>query len=373
MKDNYSFVHISYQMGVGFVEDLIDFICTNFNDEEYRHHLWITRSNELYEAKKDKCDIIATDLSEVQMINKYGKKGNRIIIHGLHSSGFALMMLNPSLWKRIIWRTWGHDINLPTPNQSSVLKTCYRYVSYYIYHFITKHFAAAGIANMVDELKVKKVYGDSFPTCPMSYPKPPDESNRYKIIRKELRNTNNNHDVLKVMIGHSGFQIDNHLKIIEDISRFADEKVVFYIMIPYGDKGYIEQVVQKATELLKDKCIFIRERINYDEYMRFINDIDIAILDMRNSSALGNINLLLYFHKKLYLDPDGDIACAFKYIGIPFGNSKSLRNESFDVFKQKVPYKEAVIQQFLPGYYDSNYWYNQWQHIINYYGGNNGK
>ena len=107
--------------------------------------------------------------------------------------------------------------------------------------------------------------------------------------------------------------------------------------------------------------------------MRFINDIDIAILDMRNSSALGNINLLLYFHKKLYLDPDGDIACAFKYIGIPFGNSKSLRNESFDVFKQKVPYKEAVIQQFLPGYYDSNYWYNQWQHIINYYGGNNGK
>lgn len=354
----YKFVHIAFQGGVDFINNLINFFNSDYNDSELRQNLWITRNHEVYEKNKEACDIVFSEVSEVKMIDKYGGLGEYIIVHGLHSNGFELMLIKPWLIKRIIWRTWGHDINLPKPHPTNPFKTLFRYCSFIPYYHITKKFALIGTANIVDDIKVKNVYGQRMRTVRIPYCRPETETKR--IAEMLSRKSSKDDGKIRIMVGHSGFSIDKHIPIINSLSKFVNENIVFYIMLPYGDPQYMKQVESFAAEKLGNHCIIFKDRLPFDEYVNFIRSIDIAILGMQNSSALGNVSLLVYYKKKIYLNSEGDIAKGFDYLNLPYGDVDMIDKEQLSDFIKPVDYndecRKPLVEHFLSTTYCKSLW-----------------
>lgn len=361
-KDKYKFVHIAFQSGVDFINNLIDFFNTDYNDTELRQNLWVTCSEKVYERNQNSCDIILEKCNEIKLINKYGGLGQYIIVHGLHSNGFNLMMIKPWLIKRIVWRTWGHDIDLPKPHPTNILKTVFRYTSFVPYYYITSKFAVIGTANIVDDLKVKDVYRQRVKTVRLPYCKPNVERNKTAQMLSKIKYVNDGK--IRIMVGHSGFPIDNHISIIKSILKFVNDNTLLYIMLPYGDSEYINQVESFASKNLGNHCIIFKDRLPYSDYISFISTIDIALFGMKNSSALGNIALLVYYKKKIYLNPIGDIAKGFDSLNLPYGNVLMINEEEYTDFIKPFYYIGDNNTALLDHILSPTYCKSQWDKLI---------
>lgn len=361
-KKKYKCVHIVYQAGAGFISNLISFFNNDFNDSLSRKNLWVTRSSEIYEKFKDSCDIVYSESNEIRMINKYGLLGEFVFVHGLHSNGFTLLKINPSLVKHILWRTWGHDINIPSPHPTNLFKTIYRYFSFWLFRQITGRFFMIGSANIVDDLKLYDIYGGKQRIIRMPYSKPEkDRELTISYLQKKINKTDN---ITRVMVGHSGYPIDKHIEIIDSVSAFVNNNVLFYIMLPYGEAEYIDRVSQYANKVLGERCVVVRNKLPYGEYVDFIQTIDIAIMGMENSAALGNLSLLVYFKKKIFLNPSSDIARGFDQSNIPYCDIDLIEKMEFPDFIMPYNYDENSIKLYVPSFYDASYSKKQWDRIM---------
>ena len=161
---------------------------------------------------------------------------------------------------------------------------------------------------------------------------------------------------LNVLIGHAGTPRDNHLETIRRLEHLRTENIRFYFILSYGDPVYIKNIKLKAREILGDKAIFIDKFMLRDNYISFLNKMDIGIFDGVDSYALGNIEIFLNLKKKIYLNKNGVIAKAFSLKNIPFFATDDLTRINIDKLSSKVEYPENMNSSSLTGslsFYDS--------------------
>lgn len=109
-------------------------------------------------------------------------------------------------------------------------------------------------------------------------------------------------DSLKtVFLGNSGDPSNNHITILQELQKYKNIKII--CPLSYGNKKYIEKVVEIGKELYGKNFIPLLEFQKPDEYLNLLNSIDIAIMNHTRQQAMGNIFLILYLGKKLYLNP----------------------------------------------------------------------
>ena len=368
MKKKYSYLHIVYQDGGGkFLSALINgFICQEC-DTNIKDHLWVTWDKELFDMFYGKADILFEKASPISAINKYGKNVNWIFIHGLSFPPYKLLLIKPWLCKKIIWRTWGHDIAIPKRGSANfLLKKIYRGLNYRVLKHKAKKFKFIGIGNIVDELKIKRAFGDKIKVIELPYFYGQKES-KSKIVEaiNKLLNKENNDMCCRVMVGHSGHDCDNHIEILKRLAPYFDENLFIYIMLPYGDSKYSLTVKEYASKNLGKKYQVIDKTTSFFDYINFLCSVDVAIFDMENSAALGNISLLLTMGKKIFLRKNGDIFYAFEYCGIKCNVTEEIGNIDFAVFKSPVIYEKDTVSKFSSLLENDDYETEKWNSIFN--------
>ena len=354
------FIHLLGANDVKFFQRLIKLLNNSNNAFDVSQHLFVTPFERVYNELKGygKIELLASkkEVLTADIVNYCAERCEWLFVHNM-CKPLEVLKIKREHRKRILWRTWGDDAGYLYDN-CSIIKVIIKFIINCISRNAYRDFYAVGVANSVDIVDITKKFGKM-----KTYRMPYANENTYDILTQIINENNeNNNRHIKILVGHSGYKNDNHFRIIDKLIAYKNENVKFYFPLSYGDEKYIAKVKNYAKKHLCEKAVFVENFMPYEEFARFLNGMDVAILAGKNSYALGNVALLLFFGKKLYINEKGIIAKAFMHANVPFGNVSDLGKITFEDISRPIVYNEAVIREFAPKPYDISV--NRWKKII---------
>ena len=142
------YLHILWMDDLKFYKNLVEMINKEkiyFNKEE---HYFITPFKRVYENLKEYKNVCLVE--EKNMLNRYGEKASFIFLHPLSLKKRQVIRIPNKIAKKIIWRTWGHDIRpLDIKNDNIFVANIKRILNKMYVNKVHK-FKAIGIADDVD-------------------------------------------------------------------------------------------------------------------------------------------------------------------------------------------------------------------------------
>lgn len=191
---------------------------------------------------------------------------------------------------------WGADLYCLTDNTGSLKhKLGNMYKQYLIRH-------AAGVINLIPKdyevlSGICSPKGKHFiaPVCG-------DGSNQ-KLIA-ELRSTPKGSNPLRIIVGNSATDTNQHLDMFEKLANYKNENIEIICPLSYGDSGYAESVIRAGKELFGDKFVPLTEFMDIGTYYGYIARSAIAVFNNNRQQAMGNINASLGLGCKVYIRSD---------------------------------------------------------------------
>lgn len=271
-------------------------------------------------------------------------KSDKIVLHSLNKTSFQfLLLMNPTLQKRVFWVSWGADLYQWKTREFGLKYKIRNQIAYRI---------RMRLPNFVgifppDIDFFKEEFKTSAKTFYASYVGGlynPLYREDLKLVTLEEKLATG--ETINIQIGHQCNPILNHVKILEALHRFRHENIRVHIPLSYGDREYGDMVEDRALSLFGDKAYCIREMMPKDEYLDFLSTIDIAIFNTPRQIGLGNITPLMFMGKKLII-PKGTVMYD---LGIPIVDYNRVKSMDFNEFAHPVDMskgKEYVLQNGL--------------------------
>lgn len=335
---NCKFLHVIGMNELKYSIPLVELINNNPQHFNAKEHAFVTAHRDVYKKLEHYDNVFLFEENfesemgtcfSVPIINKCGANAKWIIVHDQWFLK-SLIRIKPWIRKKIIWRTWGGALFYnykPTKTILDIFKNTIKVILNGLPPKIIKRFFAIGTANIVDEIELKKIVGN-VKTYPMSY----CTKDMYKIVEKEYERGKEKSKCVNILVGHSGFAQDNHIENIERLSDYSKQNIKVYFSFAYGEREYMECVKTKAKEVFGEKAVFIEEFLPFEEYVAFLNRMDVAILDALHSTALYNLAILMQLKKKIYINRNGLYYEAMQTEGIPCYYSDEIQSTTFDKF-----------------------------------------
>ena len=333
----YDFIHV-FTMGSKIFNlstvQLIKKVADNFRN------LFVFRYEEEYLAAKEIAEDIVLnkkvgDIEEIKVIEKLGRY---IVIHGLIYENNNLVKLMVSQAERVIRCVWGSDIYHVYKYNFMLYKLVRK-----IYRMImgnTKDdkkaakvissFAAIAVGFKGDYFEIRKRYGRNVPIYSALYP-----MGYYLEDLEKWREAPKQHDYLNVLIGHSAYRFLHHKKYLKKLRKYG-KRVKIYLPLSYGNMSYVTEVKTLATKLYdRNQLVIIEDMRSAETYFKLLCQIDVAIFDFEHQAAYGNMLLLMYLNKKIYLSTSGVMYRGFQQMGLEVDDAKKIGH--VDLFKLKDP------------------------------------
>ena len=112
---------------------------------------------------------------------------------------------------------------------------------------------------------------------------------------------------LNIWLGNSGYPANNHLDYISIFSKMNIPNLKVWAPLSYGDQDYIQHVITVGHTLLPGQFGITADYMSFDSFMKAIHAMDVGIMPHKRPQAFGNIQLLLYFGKKVFMDEDSSL------------------------------------------------------------------
>lgn len=226
-------------------------------------------------------------------LSKLMLKADKIIIHGLFSNHLLyLLIAQPWLLKKCYWAIWGGDLYAYQKQKntcSSKVRELYRsFVIKRIGHFITHIKGDYDLA--------REWYGakGEWHECFM-YP-----SNLYKDYQLKTKNN----DTINIQVGNSADPSNNHTEILERLLPYKEQNIRIFTPLSYGDADYAEELIKFGNAHFGEKFIPLLKFMPFDEYLKLLSEIDIAIFNHKRQQAMGNSIVLSGLGKKVLMRND---------------------------------------------------------------------
>ena len=348
----------------------INMINENPDDFDINEHLFIVTSKTNYDLFGHYNNVVY----EPEILNKrydkfieYGICSEYIFMHSLPLSLRQMLLLDTKIANKIIWCVWGHDLYRKPP----ILKgniSIYRKLRRLAYLFLfdiafvnkVKKFSAIGISFKYDVLEVRRIYGDGISVLMAPYGFGYPKSDVDNVIAEYKKNKKVKNKTLKIMIGHSSFPFLKHEEILSKLLKYKEENITITIPLSYGEEEYGKHIEIIAKQLFEEKVEIIKDYMSPTDYVKFLMSVDVAIFDYEHQSALGNIMLLLYLGKKVYLSNKGIIHWAMRAEGIKTYDANDIGNVPFEVLSSEHAFDERAV--IYSGYYlNENNIMEQWK------------
>lgn len=117
---------------------------------------------------------------------------------------------------------------------------------------------------------------------------------------------------VNIMVGHSATETCRHLETFEMLKDYVGKVRIFCPMSYPADKEYVEIISNRGEEIFGHDFIAITNFMKYEDYIYFLNTIDIGIFNNSRQQGMGNVTNLLYLGKKVYLSRDNTIRKSYK-------------------------------------------------------------
>lgn len=323
-------------------------------------------------ANYENC-IFDPNIQSLSSLYEYADRSDFIIIHSLFYSEKDIIDMPENLAKKIVWCVWGHDLYrrntvlYQTLNIGNILKFLYgkfQNIKNKNYFQVADKkislFKAIVIGYKNDEQEVRKRFGSEVKVLHALY-----GSGYFKEDIDKISTTSVKSKYVKIMIGHCSFPFLQHKKYLDKLLKYKDENIKIVLPLSYGDEKYGDRVEAYARKFYGDKVEVYRGFLNSDDYIKVLNDIDIAIFDYTHQAAFGNLILLMYLGVKLYLADKGVMSEGLKNEGIITNNCNDIGNISFsELCKWDNSSKNA--REYAKKLLDKEILIKQWESIFSY-------
>lgn len=314
-------------------------------------HRFVTPYSSVYEAIKQfpNTELYCggtSDHAYIGFLNAFADHADWLILHGA-ARRFVFLGVSRRVRKKLVYRTWGGRLLFHPESQTGMRGMAKRIASFPLNCLLRSAYLscrAIGVANAVDELHVSENIGE-MPMYPLGYFNS-DSRDPAEIISNLPKNEKDG-DCLNVLLGHSGYPEDNHLELMERLSRYQSRDIRVYLVLSYGNDEYINEVEAKALRTFGPKARVIREMMPLIEYLSFLETMDVAILDGRGSSALGNLGWLVAMEKTIWVNGEGLYRRAMDRCGVPYRLTSELGEVGFESFATPVEWESRGIDSKL--------------------------
>lgn len=306
MDKKYKYLHLMPGGNSIFNIEFIKFIETNFTIED---HLFVVFAATPSKDLEGYSNVIYKNKFDLETSYLFAFLSDWIFLHGLYYSAWELIRMKHNFAAKIVWCVWGNDLYRffwgDAIKENITIKNIGRWIYAELLRFIwmfaymkVATFKAAIASFESDHLELKKRFRSM-----RIY------NAAYVIghFAEELDDLKNKGNKKRILLGHCAYPFLKHEKYLECLKRYVNEDFELVIPLSYGNMTYANSIENMARGIFGDKVLILRDNKSWLEYAELINTIDVAIFDYEHQSALGNIFLLLYLKKKVYLSPSGII------------------------------------------------------------------
>lgn len=322
-----------------FIKDYIEFINKNFEKNEHifliidgidEKKIPVSQAANIkrfktFKSKNKLINLILKPFFKIKLyifLLSYTVKTKKIYFHGLFNSKFiSFLYIFKFLLKKSNWIIWGSDLYSYTNRDYTKKRNRKRYKKE---DFVKKNFKYISALVPEDYNVAKKYYKV--------------EGNYQRAIyisnNPNIQIIPNVKSELYIQIGNSADPSNNHKEILDILRKFKDEKIKIFAILSYGNENYGKEVAKYGKEIFGDRFIPVFEFLPLDKYWKYISDIDILIFNHKRQQGLGNINMLCYLEKKIYLRNDiSSWNYLTKELELKLNPFNNIENENFEEFR----------------------------------------
>jgi dTDP-N-acetylfucosamine:lipid II N-acetylfucosaminyltransferase len=301
-------VHVFFDKGGFFSEKAIGFI----EEIEPKTHYYYFQSN--LDKSNNQINIINNKSLLLDLVNK--NKINKVVFHSLHYFQFSLIkeLKKTNEKTKIAWVFWSFEYyQLPfnlkalyaTNNQKyffrkflSVIYDNLKYVKNRVTNSPINLFKQKYFNNLksVDEFYsfVEDDYEKIFKGNRIQYSYLP-----YLNIKDLEIGSENVVKKSKIMIGHSGSPLLNHIEVCDLIQRY-DITIECLFSLSYGNKKYIQDLKNRLNKSYNFTYKILDKRLPLNEYYQTLNSVSIFFLNAYCQQGLGNVVYFLNNGTSIY-------------------------------------------------------------------------
>jgi len=191
---------------------------------------------------------------------------------------------------------------------------------------------------MIDTFFVKKMcyvcsVSDDLSVFDMMYP---NSSARHKIfyypnnmLSSVSHVTKPAHKDKKILISHSASMSNNHLEVINLISHLKDQEVIVVAVLSYGaSEQYIDMVIAEGKRVFGEKFVPILDFMSENEYMEFLNTINIAIILPDRQAGIWTTITMIAAGVKVYYKSTSSPYEWYKGLGLKIYDALTIQSVS---------------------------------------------
>lgn len=254
--------------------------------------------------------------------------------------------------KNATWIIWGADVYAYKKARHSLRNKLYEKARKKLIPFFPE------IAAFVkDDFEiVNKVYNTRAEYVPILYPIPVNLDHLAEIQLERLEGE------VKIMIGNSGDESNEHIDVLQKIARFSEENILIICPLSYGGTPeYIDSVCAEGKRLFGDKFVAVKEMMQANDYAHFLAHIDIVLMNHQRQQGLGNIMALLFLEKKIFMRKN---TTSFDFLvenGCKIELIETLDQISFNDFinfTDELKNNRIVMKEMLTDEFPLNRWKN---------------
>lgn len=267
-----------------------------------KHQFWLTGSIAKYPVDKSEAVYVCGGglwgkLTGYVKLVKQLHCAQKVMLHGLFNIRIVLVLaLCPWVLPKCYWIIWGGDLyQFRKANNSWLSRTreaLRRFVIRRIGHLVT--YIEGDVELARQWYGAKGVYHE----CIMYLSNVFDQ----KMIAEPA--TVSDSDDWKILLGNSADPSNNHMETLERLLPFKDQNIKIYAPLSYGDQNHAKTVVSQGKAWFGDKFIPMTDFMPFEQYLEFLNSIDVAIFNHKRQQAMGNTITLLGMGKTVFMRSD---------------------------------------------------------------------
>ena len=263
-------------------------------------------------------------------IKKLAREADQIIVSGAFDCWKIGLLFGVKDLNKTFLHFWGGDfygLGNPPENIWEIIKKSLKYRCYK---------KCAGLVFLIEG-----EYDKFFELTHVSqnhYVAPMPEDPKVMIDLTEYRKMENNSGVIRIIIGNSATETNQHKEIIDWMTDYMDRNIEVYVPLSYGNKQYKEQIIEYGYDKLGEKFFPLVDFMDIYSYTKLLSSMDIGIFNNNRQQALGNINVMLAMGKKLYLRKDTSMwesYCKEGYVIFSVSDARFLSFQEFTHFSVK--------------------------------------
>ncbi len=209
---------------------------------------------------------------------------------------------------------------------------------------------------------IREYYGGKGAQFDCLYP-----SNADIVLLDKLKQERIADQPVRVLLGNSATITNNHKEALDWLSSYREDNIEIVCPLSYGDKNYAAEIASYGKSLFGDRFIPIFEYMSPEDYSKLLNSIHIAVFNHNRQQGTGNIEILSYLGKKIFIS--AETTTWEHYVNrdkCVFYDTKTINGMSFIEFSDFPEDKKTINETYFRKIWDMSYIKSLWTNVMEY-------